>query len=144
MSVWCTCFGHKAGDIEVYNSGYWFSACARCGEALLRAPREDWRIAPRGHRIVWKSGRHCHSVEADYADVLPVPVASPTLPALPGRFAAWRRDLVPFAHRARFCLPAGAAAAAEDATDFRCPRLLLAAVMLGAGLKMLLTFGAAR
>jgi hypothetical protein len=51
---------------------------------------------------------------------------------------------VPVARRAHAGAPAVAAAAAAAAAGVRCPRLLLAAVMLGAGLKMLLTFGAAR
>jgi hypothetical protein len=139
MSIWCALFGHRPVPGEIYNSGYYFSGCARCREALVRAARDDWRTAPRGHRIVWKAGRHCHSIEADY--VLPVPVPPVTLPALPGPFASWRRDLVRLTPRAALRV---AATRAEEAGEFRCPRLLLMAVMLGAGLKMLLTFGAAR
>ncbi len=142
MSLWCTTFGHRPVPDEIYNSGYWFSGCARCGEALVRAARSGWRTAPRGHRIVWKGGRHSHSIEADYGDVLPVPVPAAALPALPGRFASARRDLVRLTPRAE-AAPA-AILGAEEAGDFRCPRLLLVAVMLGAGLKMLLTPGAAR
>ncbi len=142
MNLRCVAFGHRPVPDEIYNSGYWFGGCARCGEALVRAARGGWRTAPRGHRIVWKAGRHCHSVEADYADVLPVPVRSASLPALPGRFAAARRELTKLSPRARAA--PGAAGSAEEVGDFRCPRLLLMAVMLGAGLKMLLTLGAAR
>ena len=141
MSMLCRLLGHKAVPDEIYNSGFYFSGCARCRNALVRAARTDWQTAPRGHRIVWKGGRHSHSIEADYADVLPVPVPSPRLPALPGPFAALRRDLVRLAPRAATPLPA---AAPEEVGDFRCPRLLLMTVMLGVGLKMLLTLGATR
>ena len=143
MSMSCRLLGHKAVPDEIYNSGFYFSGCARCGEALVRAARSDWRTAPRGHRIVWKAGRHSHSIEADYADVLPVPIASASLPALPGPFASWRRDLVRFTPRVATRLSA-APAAADEVGDFRYPRLLLMGVMFGAGLKMLLTLGAAR
>jgi hypothetical protein len=131
---------HRPAPRQIYNSGYYFSACARCGEDLVRAARGDWQRAPHGHRIVWKTGRHSHSIEADYAAVLPVAVRGATLPARPSPFASWRRDLIRLPGRS----PAPAVAAEEEVGDFRCPRLLLMAVMLGAGLKMLLSLGVAR
>lgn len=141
MNVLCWFGGHRAAE-EVYNSGYYFGACARCGEPLLRSGRDDWQSPPRGHRIVWKAGRHSHSLEADYAEFLPVAVPGAVLPALPGRFASWRRDLVRL-RRPAHCASV-VARADEESDDDRCPRLLLMAVMLGAGLKVLLTFGIAR
>ena len=72
--------------------------------------------------------------------MLPVAVRCAALPARPSPFASWRRDLIRLPRRA----PAPAVAAEEEVGDFRCPRLLLMAVMVGAGLKMLLSLGVAR
>ena len=144
MSIRCTLAGHRPAQRQFYNSGYWFSACARCGDDLVRTPRGDWHAAPRGHRIVWKSGRNAHSIEADYAQVLPVMVETPSLPARPSPYASWRRDLMPW--RGSPARASGAAAAAIETgeNDFLVTRALVLAVMVGAGLKMLLTFGGAR
>ena len=142
MSVRCAIGGHRPAPRQIYNSGYYFSACARCGRSLVRPPRGIWQTAPSGHRIVWKAGRHCHSIEADYADVLPVVVARLALPAPPSPFASWRRDLVRLGRRA---VPARCATRAiEESCEPRYPRLLLMAVMVGAGLRMLLSHGAVR
>ena len=144
MSMRCAIGGHRPAPNQVYNSGYYFGACARCGESLVRSARSDWRTPPPGHRIVWKPGRHMHSIEADYSAFLPVALPAARLPALPGRFASWRRDLVRL-ERIGTRAPAAARAAEEsESADYRCPWLLLMAVMVGAGLKMLLTFGGAR
>ena len=145
MNIKCRLAGHRPAQRQFYNSGYWFSACAQCGEDLVRTPRGRWHAAPDGHRIVWKSGRHAHSVEADYAHVLPVAVPTHALPALPSPFTSWARDLMPWRSPALRGRRGGAAAIeTNEMTDFRCSRALLVAVMLGAGLKMLLTFGGAR
>lgn len=144
MKMWCTLVRqHRPAAVQVYNSGYWFSHCARCGTPLVRSSGGGWRPAPSGHRIVWKAGRHCHSIEADYARVLPVALPSASLPALPGRFGAWRRDLVPLG-RAPVAPRAAMLPEEAEAEALRCPRLLLLAVMIGAGLKMVLTLGAER
>ena len=142
MSVRCAIGGHRAAPRQVYNSGFYFSACRRCGRDLVRPPHGLWQTAPAGHRIVWKAGRHFHSVEADYADVLPVVVQRLALPAPPSPFASWRRDLVRLGRGAR--VPAMAAAAREESGEPPFPRLLLMAVMVGAGLKVLLSLGTAR
>ena len=142
MSLLCAFGGHRPGPGQVYNSGYYFSACARCGRALVRSARSDWQTAPPGHRIVWKAGRHSHSVEADYADFLPVALRESTLPAVPGPFASWSRALVQV--RAPVRRAARVAATAEESGELRCPRLVLMAVMIGAGLKLLLSFGTSR
>ena len=144
MSIRCRVAGHRPAQRQFYNSGYWFSACAHCAEDLVRTPHGRWHSAPPGHRIVWKSGRHAHSIESDYAHVLPIAVATPSLPALPGPFASWARALMPW--RGPEPRRRGGAAAIETGgiADFPCSRALLVAVMVGAGLKMLLTFGGAR
>jgi hypothetical protein len=144
MSVRCAIGGHRAAPREVYNSGYYFSACVRCGKDLVRAARTDWQTPPAGHRIVWKAGRASHSIEADYADFLPVALATAALLAVPSPFASWSRVLVRLPPKAAPRAVAVQAAAIEESGDFRCPRLLLMAVMVGAGLRLLLSPGAAR
>lgn len=138
MNIGCAIGGHAAGPDPVYNSGYYFSPCRRCGRYLLRSARGVWGVVPPGHRIVWKAGRHSHSLEADYSGVLPI-VGQPAAAQLPVRPAARRsnRALV----RLRPAGAAGAFTAAEapeESGDYACPRLLLAAVVVGAGLKLVL------
>ena len=144
MSVRCAISGHKIAPRQTYNSGYYFSACARCGQDLVRAARRDWQAPPVGHRIVWKAGRRSHSIEADYADVLPVVLPGATLPALPSPFASWSRDLVRLKRRTSPQSLAMRAAAIDENGEFPFPRLLLMAVMVGAGVKVLLSLGATR
>ena len=142
MSIRCRIGGHRAAPRQVYNSGFYFSACARCGRDLVRAPRGEWQAPPAGHRVTWKPGRHMHSIEADYADVLPVPVQDVALPARPNPFLSWCRDLA--RPRRRKAAAAVAAAAAQEIVELRYPRLLIMAVMVGAGLRLLFGAGASR
>ena len=75
--------------------------------------------------------------------MLPVVVPRLALPAPPSPFASWRRDLVRLGRRAS--LPArNAARAIDESGEPRFPRMLLMAVMVGAGLRMLLSMGATR
>ena len=137
MSLRCAIGGHAAGPEPVYNSGYYFSPCRHCGRYLLRSAGGEWGTVPIGHRIVWKAGRHSHSLEADYTGVLPVACGQTNLPVRPRRRS--NRALVPLRSA-----PAGGGAAAveqEESGDYPHPRLLLAAVVVGAGLKMI--FGSA-
>ena len=138
MNLQCAIGGHAAGPDPVYNSGYYFSPCRRCGRYLLRSARGGWGVGPPGHRIVWKAGRHSHSLEADYSGVLPIVRQDRSLPV---------RHPVRRSNRALVRLrPAGATGAAafaareapEESGDYAYPRLLLAAVIVGAGLKMVL------
>jgi hypothetical protein len=140
MKFGCTIAGHQADGGHVYNSGYYFSACRRCGRHLVRSPHGDWGPVPRGHRVVWKAGRGSHSLEADYAGVLPVALEAPA-PSRPRR--ATGRALIRAQPRRAFAAgPAGAIE--EEGEDYRHPRLLLAAVIVGAGLKLLLGFAFGR
>lgn len=135
MNLGCTIAGHRADRNHVYNSGYYFSACRRCGSHLMRSAQRDWGPVPRGHRIVWKVGRGSHSLEANYAGVLPIVVDAP-LPAPREPWLSTSRALV----RTGPCRPARSAfvgAAEEDGGDYQYPRLLLAVVILGAGLSWL-------
>ena len=139
MNLRCAIGGHAARPRPVYNSGYYFSACQRCGRHLLRSARGDWDTAPAGHRIVWKPGRHSHSLEADYAGLLPAAGPDAALPAA-RRPRRTGRALVRIRPR-RLAGVGASAAAAEESWDYPYPRLLLTAVIVGAGLKML--FGTA-
>ena len=142
MNLRCAIGGHAAGPEPVYNSGYYFSPCRRCGRYLLRSARGGWGVVPPGHRIVWKAGRHSHSLEADYSGVLPA-VRRPAAP--PARPAARRSNRALTRLRPSGPAPSGGGAAlamaAEEGGDYSCPRLLLAAVVVGAGLKTI--FGTA-
>jgi hypothetical protein len=143
MNLQCAIGGHAAGPDPVYNSGYYFSPCRRCGRYLLRSARGGWGVVPPGHRIVWKAGRHSHSLEADYSGVLPIVRQGSQLPV---RQAARRSNRALVRLRPAGASGAGAFAAPqapEESGDYAYPRLLLAAVIVGAGLKMVLgsTFG---
>ena len=144
MSMTCRLAGHRPAQRQFYNSGYWFGACARCGDDLVRTPRGTWNAAPEGHRIVWKAGRHAHSIQSDYAHVLPIVVATPALPARRSPFASWARDLMPWRGGAMVRAVGASAALESEAEGFRVSRAMLVAVMVGAGMKMLLTFGGAK
>src|SRR4051794_12294523 len=138
MTLGCTIAGHDADRREGYNAGDYFSACRRCGSRLVRAPRSGWCLAPRGHRIVWKVGRNSHSLEANYAGVLPIVLEGAGMPAR--RQMLGSRALISVQQR-----PAAAAlGAVEEGDDYKYPRLLLAAVIVGAGLKLLLGFASGR
>ena len=143
MKLGCAIAGHRAGDDSVYNSGYFFGACRRCREPLIRGARDGWRPVPPGHRVVWKSGRHSHSLAADYDGLLPIVAGEVHLPATPGPFVSWCRALALRMRPPRRATAAAAAAEADDG-DYRYPGLLVAAVLFGAGLRLLLGFGADR
>jgi len=140
MNVGCAIAGHTADPGHVYNSGYYFSACRRCGRHLVRSAHGEWGPVPRGHRVVWKAGRSSHSLEADYAGVLPVALEAPA-PLRPRRTTG--RALI--RTKPRRAAAAGLVGAIEDQSqDYQHPRLLLAAVIVGAGLKLLLGFAFGR
>lgn len=140
MSILCAMGGHEAGGEQVYNGGYYFARCTRCSRDMVRCGAA-WQMVPSGHRVVWKSGRHHHSVEPSYARVLPVLHANANLPALPTPFASWRRDMVPLPGDKR---SAAAAAPASEREEPQYPRLLIVAAIVGAGLQLLLSLGSAR
>lgn len=144
MNPICALVGHEAGPHPVYNSGFHFGRCRRCSRALVRAG-PDWRPVPKGHRIVWKSGRHSHSLEPDYAGVLPVLHRQANLPAVRAPFASWCRELVRARrHRRAERDPTRAAVAAEARADAQYPALLVLAALVGAGVQLLFGFGPRR
>lgn len=40
--------------MPIWNAGYWFSRCGRCGCDLIRRGGGRWRVPPKGLRVVWK------------------------------------------------------------------------------------------
>ena len=139
MSILCALGGHEASPTEIYNAGYYFSRCRRCGEDMMRWGAA-WHLVPRGHRIVWKSGSHRHSIEADYGLHLPVLHRDSNLPAVRPRWASWDRRLV----RARRSAAAPVGGVAAEPEENQYPYLLALAALIGAGLQLVLTFGGGR
>ena len=143
MNLFCAIGGHEPAETQIYKGGYHFTACRRCRCDLIRSPKRDWQEVPAGHRVAWKSGRHSHSIEPDYEGALPVLREETHLPAVRTSFLSWSRELI---HRAGPGIsavrldPEGAA----EADDHRPPRLILIAVLVGAGLQLLLGLGRGR
>ncbi|MFN3389642.1 MAG: hypothetical protein ACK40O_11995 [Allosphingosinicella sp.] len=135
MNLLCHAAGHRGLDREIYNGGYFFARCARCKTDFIRDGR-GWRAVPQGHRVVWKTGRHSHSLEPDYAHALPI-LASSGEPAAraPARRRARRGALVPVPP------PNDAARAVEDEREPELPGFILfiAAVAGAAGALRFLT-----
>jgi hypothetical protein len=142
MSLLCALGGHEADRSEVYNSGFYFSACRRCGQDMMRTGA-TWQMVPRGHRIVWKTGgRHRHSIEADYAVYAPVVHREANLPAVKPSYVSWNRQLV---RSAGAGIGGGGAASRasvrEEPEELAYPYMLALAAIVGAGLQLVLGFG---
>ena len=54
MSVFCSMGVHRPADQPVWNNGFYFSACARCGRDLVRGAHDRWRAVPKGFKVVWR------------------------------------------------------------------------------------------
>ncbi|TMJ17977.1 MAG: hypothetical protein E6G94_00965 [Alphaproteobacteria bacterium] len=126
MSMLCRLGGHEAAEGEVWNQGYYFSRCRRCGRDMIRTGAE-WQVVPEGHRVVWKNGWHRHSVQADYRSNLP---AVPTGSA----FYAWERSISEVAGPGI----GSAATAAAEQEEQPYPYLLALAAIAGGGLQLLM------
>ena len=81
MKILCRLGWHEADRDEIYNEGYYFSACIRCHRDMIRFGGA-WQLIPAGHRVAWRKGRGTHSIEPDFGRFLPVLVAECRLPAL--------------------------------------------------------------
>ncbi|HEX8127216.1 MAG TPA: hypothetical protein VF548_16695 [Allosphingosinicella sp.] len=138
MSLLCALGGHEAGSDEVYNGGYYFARCRRCERDMIRNGAA-WQMVPSGHRVVWRSGRHQHSVEPSFAGVLPILHREANLPAVRPPFASWSRDMVQLPRT-----PEPAAAAALEKEEPQYPRLLVIAALVGAGLQLLFSLSSER
>ena len=142
MSILCALGGHEAGAGEVYNGGYYFARCRRCARDMIRCGAA-WQMVPGGHRVVWKPGRHQHSLEPDFAAVLPVLHRDSNLPAVRAPFASLSRDLVRLRRPARRAAAAAAQAVLER-EEPQYPRLLVIAALVGAGLQLVFSLGSGR
>ncbi|HEX8466345.1 MAG TPA: hypothetical protein VF620_00900 [Allosphingosinicella sp.] len=138
MSLLCALGGHEAGSGEVYNGGYYFARCRRCERDMIRSGAA-WQMVPSGHRVVWRSGRHQHSVEPSFAGVLPVLHRDANLPAVRPPFASWSRDMIQVRRS-----PESTAAATLEKEEPHYPRLLVIAALVGAGLQLLFSLGSGR
>ena len=54
MLVFCKMGAHSAGERPVWNNGFYFSSCARCGCDLVRGAHDGWRAVPKGFKVVWR------------------------------------------------------------------------------------------
>jgi hypothetical protein len=138
MSLLCALGGHEAGSGEVYNGGYYFARCRRCERDMIRSGA-SWQLVPSGHRVVWRSGRHQHSIDPTFAGVLPVLHREANLPAVRPPFASWSRDMV---HLRQTRGPSAAAVLEQEESHY--PRLLVIAALVGAGLQLLFNLGSGR
>lgn len=142
MSLLCALGGHEAGRGEIYNGGYYFARCRRCERDMIRSGGA-WQMVPSGHRVVWRSGRHQHSVEPSFAGVLPVLHREANLPAVRPPFASWSRDMVQLG-RSPSAAGAASAEALLEKEEPQYPRLLIIAALVGAGLQLIFSLGSGR
>lgn len=142
MSLLCALGGHEAAPGEVYNGGYYFARCRRCGDDMIRSGAA-WRMVPKGHRVVWAGGCRRHSVEPDLFGALPVLHREANLPAVPTPFASWRRDLMRL-RRGRRGYEARVATAVNEREEPQYPALLVVAALVGAGLQFIFNLGSSR
>ena len=61
MNLLCLVGGHRAAEEQLWNNGYYFSHCRRCGRDLI-SRRGRWMRVPSGYRVVWRPR------PADYPD----------------------------------------------------------------------------
>lgn len=54
MPLFCSLGLHRAAPDEVWNKGWYFSRCERCGSDLVRTPSGKWHV-PKGRKVVWRS-----------------------------------------------------------------------------------------
>lgn len=68
MPLLCRLGAHRPGNAPVWNHGFYFARCRRCGTDLVRTTYSGWR-APRGYRVSWQTTPP-ESVVAAEADAL--------------------------------------------------------------------------
>ena len=152
MSLLCALGGHEAEPDEVYNGGYYFARCRRCRRDMIRCGAA-WQMVPGGHRVVWRSGRHQHSLEPDLSGALPVLHREANLPAVRPPFSSWSRDMIRLGRRGRpapsssscsSSSSSSSAAAAVEREEPQYPALLVLAALVGAGLQLIFSLGSGR
>jgi len=53
MAILCTFGRHRPAPDEVWNKGWYFTRCERCGADLVRTGSGKWHV-PKGRKVVWK------------------------------------------------------------------------------------------
>jgi hypothetical protein len=144
MNIMCVLKDHEPEAQQVWNRGYHFSRCRRCGCDMIRSDLA-WELVPKGHRVVWKNGYHSHSVAAEYSCNLPVLCRSAQTGTRAALYGGWHRQLL---------LLAGGGGqeigtqdmALEDPEEERehYSYLLAAAALAGAGLQLLMRYRTSR
>lgn len=56
MSLLCRYGFHRPESWEVWNQGYYFTRCGRCGADLIRTASGKWHV-PKGRKVVWRARR---------------------------------------------------------------------------------------
>jgi hypothetical protein len=54
MHLFCAMGRHRPEATPVWNEGFYFSACGRCGVDLVSRGRR-WQRVPAGYRVVWRT-----------------------------------------------------------------------------------------
>lgn len=55
MNIFCGTGTHVPGVGPIWNDGYYFTQCARCGRQMIKPGGGDrWRSVPKKYRVVWK------------------------------------------------------------------------------------------
>jgi len=73
MPLFCELGWHRPEPVARWNSGYYFTRCARCGEDLVRTAYGRWQV-PHGYRVVWQAQPPANAVSAA---LVQEPAASP-------------------------------------------------------------------
>jgi hypothetical protein len=141
--ILCMVLKHAPGGRQVWNDGYSFSRCGRCGRELIRSDGQ-WAPVPRGHRIVWKRGRHRHSLEAQYLRLLPLPLKTRGRALQPDGLS-WHRRLMRLVLAAR-AAPQPLVPDGEEIErdEHQYPYGLAIAAIVGASMQLLLRYRAHR
>ena len=53
MPLLCSLGFHTPSPDEVWNKGWYFTRCERCGADLVRTGSGKWRV-PKGQKVVWR------------------------------------------------------------------------------------------
>ena len=53
MPLLCSIGFHRPSPDEVWNKGWYFTRCERCGTDLVRTGSGKWRV-PKGQKVVWR------------------------------------------------------------------------------------------
>jgi hypothetical protein len=93
-SLRCRLGWHAPLKGALWNQGYYFSRCGRCGVDLVRTTYSGWE-APRGQRVVW--GARPETGQSDARPNLPAPpTATSTRPApKPARASTRAPSVIP-------------------------------------------------